>query len=265
MKMKKSLNKNSTVFIYNEDGAFCGYLANTLKDNFIKSEFTTFGKKPYFILESEVKSACQSIAAFSKAEDNLIIIGNCDENILACGEKIGLNTIKINGSDREIFALLKETGDFFKSDKVLTKEFCPPFPLGLSHSCFTKNADEEEFKKYKENGISHLEIAFGKYEDTVNLDFKEYKRLADKFGIKLWSYHLPFAPFSTLNPASFDEAVRGFTVVYFKELMKEAKQDADINLFVIHPSGEPIHEDDRKTSLNQLRKSLNELCDFATL
>ncbi|MBE6739102.1 MAG: sugar phosphate isomerase/epimerase [Ruminococcaceae bacterium] len=261
--MNLKLNKSATVFIYDKSGAYGPYLAYLLKNNFIKSDLDDIGKKPYFILETEAKCACQSILTFAKNGDNLVIIGESDQTLIRSSEKSGLNLLTVSGADQEIFIKLKEIGDYMANGEAVTEEFNPPFPLGLSHSCFTKEADEKEFKNYKENGVTHLEIAFGKYEDTVNIDFKEYKRLADKFDIKLWSFHLPFVPFTTLNPASFDETVRKFTVVYFKELMKEAKRDADINVFVIHPSGEPIHEDDRKASLNQLKKSLNELCDFA--
>lgn len=261
--MQINLNKNATVFIYDKSNAFCGYLASLLKDNFIKSDFINIGKKPYFVLEEEFVGACQSIISFAKKEDNLVIIGKADETILNCAKKAGLNIITISGNDDEIFIKLKQIGDFMAKSEKSDVPFNPPFPLGISHSCFTKTADENEFKRYKENGISHIEICFGKYENTVNIDFNEFKRLADKYGITLWSFHLPFAPFTTLNPASLDEAVRDFTVVYFKELIKEAKRDADINIFVIHPSGEPIHEDDRKASLSQLKKSFNELCAFA--
>ncbi len=257
-----NLNKNATVFIYDKSKAFCGYLVSLLKDNFIKSDFIDIGKKPYFVLEEEINGACQSIVSFAKSKDNLVIIGKSDETILNCAKKAGLNIIAVSGNDDEIFIKLKKIGDFMTKSEKSEASFNPPFPLGLSHGCFNKVADENEFKRYKENGISHIEICFGKYENTVNIDFNEFKRLADKYGIILWSFHLPFAPFTTLNPASLNEAVRDFTVVYFKELIKEAKRDADINLFVIHPSGEPIHEDDRKASLNQLKKSLNELCAF---
>ncbi len=260
-----NLNKNATVFIYDKSQAFCGYLANLLKSNFLKTDIPNIkiGKKPYFILESDCEAACQTIISFAKKEDNLVIIQNADQNILYCAQKSGLNIITLSGNDDELFIKLKEIGDYMAKSEKLCDSFNPPFPLGLSHSCFTKTADENEFKRYKENGISHIEISFGRYENTVNIDFKEFKRLADKFGITLWSFHLPFMPFNTLNLAALDQAVRDFTVIYFKELIKEAKRDANINVFVIHPSGEPIHEDDRKASLNQLKISLNELCAFA--
>ncbi len=136
-------------------------------------------------------------------------------------------------------------------------------PCGCSSS-FVKNTTlEKMFADYKTNDIPCMEIAFGQYEDSVNLDFKEYKRLADKYGINLYSYHLPFAPFTTLNPADKDETVRSFTVNYFKALMSKAKNDADISLFIIHPSGEPIEDSERDTALNQAKKSLYELSVFA--
>lgn len=287
------VTQDSTVFIYDNAGRFSGYLCSLLDQKCFpakkeKAQLLTGlpvkkERKPYFLSENQELSP---LISFADTDDILfyVYIQGDPSNALTAlrtAKALGMKTVLLSAlplHEAEPFADLcrvfeKDSGafDFCRgfADALCNStaaESSIPLPIehcGLSHSCFGKELNEKVFAAYKENGISHMEISFGQYADTVDLDFKEYKRLADKYGITLWSFHLPFAPFSTLNPAHFDETVRKFTVGYFTELMKEAKRDAGISLFVIHGSGEPIHEDDRAASLKQLQKSLTELVAFA--
>ena len=135
-------------------------------------------------------------------------------------------------------------------------------PVGVS-TCLCKKPGEEFFRQCREAGVTHLELSFSTYEESMTIDFARYRDWADRYGLTLWSMHLPFLPFSTLNPASDDETVRRFTVGFFEQLMKEAHEQAGISRFVLHPSGEPIHERDREMMMKQAVISLRELCDIA--
>lgn len=290
------VTKNSTVFIYDSSRRFSAYLCSLLDEKrfsppeeklkalselHIDPEY--IARKPYYIPERQETSP---LISFAKEGDILLLIhiqGNFSHIVptLRTAKALGMKTVLLSAlplKEAEVFADLSKNFENDIEAIAFCREICDalcgstetqsavPLPIehcGLSHSAFGKELDDKAFAAYKENGITHMEISFGRYEDTVSLDFKEYKRLADKYGVTLWSFHLPFMPFSTLNPAHFDETVRKFTVGYFTELMKEAKRDAGISLFVLHGSGEPIHEDDRGTSLKQLKKSLTELADFA--
>ncbi len=286
------ITERSTLFIYDRAKRFSSYICSLLDEKVFpapkeKAELLSGislskARKPYFLAEEDDFSP---IVSFAQKGDILLYVylnGDASKirDLFCAAKALGLNTILITSSPLEE---VKDVTDYlFTFDKNQEAiGFCSclcdslssstaatvslPYPIencGLSHCAFGKNLNEKAFSDYKENGISHMEISFGRYEDTVSLDFKEYKRLADKYGITLWSFHLPFMPFTTLNPAHFDETVRRFTVSYFIELMKEAKRDAGISIFVMHPSGEPIHEDDRTTSFKQLQKSIAELTAF---
>ena len=115
------------------------------------------------------------------------------------------------------------------------------------------------FADYKKAGVQAIEISFGHKPDKP-LDYAEIKRLSDLYGIELWSYHLPFAPFSELDLSSPD--LCDHTVEYFKSLIKEGSA-IGIKRFVVHPSGEPISDEQRATHLECAKKTLALLAEYA--
>ena len=131
--------------------------------------------------------------------------------------------------------------------------------IGLS-TC-GKAVDETFFNECKGAGISVVEISLRSEEYDV-FDLKEAKRLADIYGIELWSYHLPFCPFSAIDISSLDEDLRRKSVIYLSSLILQAGS-CGIEKFIVHPSAEPIEIENRIARLNQAKKSLWELADTA--
>ena len=131
------------------------------------------------------------------------------------------------------------------------------YRIGMSSS--GENLTDALFADYKKAGVQAIEISFG-HKPEKDLDYAEIKRLSDAYGIELWSYHLPFAPFSELdlsNPDLCDQ-----TVEYFKGLIK-AGSSIGIKRFVVHSSGEPIADEQRATRLACAKKSLARLAEYA--
>lgn len=133
--------------------------------------------------------------------------------------------------------------------------------VGLS-TCgflFTDN----NFKALSDTGIKAIEVsrAWTEYKD---FDFVEIKRLADKYGITLWSFHLPFADPENLDISSLNEEIRKSTVNWWCENIKKGAE-IGIKIFVAHPSSEPISEDAgiRPQNIAAAKKSLKELAEFA--
>ncbi len=129
------------------------------------------------------------------------------------------------------------------------------FKVGLSTSG-NKLGIEGIFEQYKNAGIKFMEVST----NPETLDYDKTKKLAEENGIILWSFHLPFLPFDKIdisNPKLCD-----YTVEYFKELIKKAT-DMGPKVMVIHPSGEPIEEEDRKARMECAKESLRKLQDFA--
>ncbi len=87
------------------------------------------------------------------------------------------------------------------------------------------------------------------------------KYLSEKYNIKLWSFHFPFMPFNEIdisNPALAEHSVELLT-----EYMRRASETG-IKTFVIHASGEPIADDDRKALMDCAKNSLRQLAERAS-
>ena len=133
------------------------------------------------------------------------------------------------------------------------------FRIGLSSS--GKELNAQTFRAYAEAGIGCMEISLAA-DQYDSLNMKAVSALSKEFGVELWSYHLPFSPFSRLNPASLDADVRAFTLKYFETLMKAAA-DEGVSRFVVHASGEPIAPADRELSMAYAMESLDALAEKA--
>ena len=89
------------------------------------------------------------------------------------------------------------------------------FNVGLSTSG-NKLGIEGIFESYKNAGIKYMEVST----NPETLDYEKTKRLAEEYGITLWSFHLPFMPFDEIDISRPELA--DHTIEYFKELIKKA-------------------------------------------
>ena len=129
--------------------------------------------------------------------------------------------------------------------------------IGLS-SC-GKRLDRQLFEEYKNTGIEAMELSIGNKDACDSFDVKSVVPLAKEFGVELWSYHLPFGPFSVLDISQPD--IADPTVEYYKKLMTAARE-CGIRVFVIHPSGEPITPENRPLRMATAKKSLARLAEY---
>ena len=126
----------------------------------------------------------------------------------------------------------------------------------LGRSCI----NAETFKLCKNAGIDGIEISLGTKNDADGFDFAAAKALADKHGLELHSFHLPFLPFNIIDISAPE--IADSSVEYLCDLIKDATS-VGIKTIVIHPSGEPIAESDRPVRLETAKKSLAKLADFS--
>lgn len=119
--------------------------------------------------------------------------------------------------------------------------------------------DEQLFKMYKDAEIEYMEISVPteKYDE---LNYESIKKWSEQYGVKIWSFHLPFLPFQKLDISRDDLAQE--TIKYLKTLIDKAT-DIGIDKFVIHASGEPIEEKDRPLRMACAKRSLFELAEYA--
>ncbi|MCQ2429492.1 MAG: sugar phosphate isomerase/epimerase [Clostridia bacterium] len=133
------------------------------------------------------------------------------------------------------------------------------FPIGMSTSGL--DPTEEVLADYAREGITHIEVSIGN-DDFDRIDWPTVRALCGKYGITLWSVHLPFAPFTLLDPSSLDEGRRVFTVDRFRALMAAAAA-VGADKFVVHASAEPIPDAERAARMAQSKRSMAELADYA--
>ena len=131
------------------------------------------------------------------------------------------------------------------------------YPIGIS-TCGAP-ATEAMFAACREAGITHIELSYNK-PACDELDLPAIKALADGQGITLWSFHLPFS--QELDVSLTDDQARTSVVAYQSEFLRKVSS-IGIKTFVIHPSSEPIDEEDRPARVARAKESLAILADLA--
>lgn len=126
----------------------------------------------------------------------------------------------------------------------------------------TDNQREEIFAACQKAGISRVEISCSDLTQAEAIDFKKLKEYSDIYGVKLWSHHLPFWPFNEIDISSSNEELRKKSVELCTKYIKRAGE-VGIDKFVIHPSGEPITEEERPFRITAAKNSLKELAEVA--
>lgn len=131
------------------------------------------------------------------------------------------------------------------------------YPIGLSSS-----ATDNVFTLIEacaRAGIRHLELSEHR-EELDSLDFSALRACADEHGICLWSMHIPFSPFDVLDPSDLNKQKQ--TLDYFQNCITKGAA-IGIDKFVVHPSAEPIEEQDRARRMACAKESLSCLAGFA--
>lgn len=134
------------------------------------------------------------------------------------------------------------------------------YKIGIS--IYPVTADEKLFADIADAGIDVVETSVGILDADKDTDYKAYRKYAEKNGVELWSFHLPFAHFHQIEPSVKDATLRNNTVLRLSEYIKKAA-DMGIKRFVIHPSGEPIEETERGERLKYSCESLSKLARIA--
>ena len=119
--------------------------------------------------------------------------------------------------------------------------------------------EENGFKSMQEASLKAVELSFSDYS---NFDFKKTKKLADSYGVSLWSLHLPFMPFEVIDISSTDADMRNTNISMLCDIILKSS-DIGINRFVIHASGEPVLPPVRSERMKCSKDSLYKLSEFA--
>lgn len=133
------------------------------------------------------------------------------------------------------------------------------YKVGLSSCGFPLT--EENFKGLEQAQISAVEICMPADKYSF-INYRELSQLSLRYGIKLWSYHLPFMPFDTVDISSMSSEIRNNTVKLYTDMIQKAA-DIGIDKFIVHPSGEPISDSERHERLKYSMQTLDRLAEIA--
>ena len=133
------------------------------------------------------------------------------------------------------------------------------YKIGLSSSAFALT--EDNFRALKKSGMDAIEISMPS-ELYGLINYNEISNLSKRYNVDLWSYHLPFWPFTEIDISSANGELRTNSIKYYTELIKKAA-DIGIDKFVVHPSGEPIGNDVREERIKCSMESLDTLAEIA--
>ena len=122
-----------------------------------------------------------------------------------------------------------------------------------------KEIDEEMFRLYSRAGITHMEVSVNKHLSEA-LDFDKLHEWSEKYGVELYSFHVPFWPFDEID-ISMPQLAK-VSVEYIKGYIDKGTK-IGIDKYIIHPSGEPIDECDRAKRMETAKQSFYTLAEYA--
>ena len=130
----------------------------------------------------------------------------------------------------------------------------------------SKQIDPESLQRMRACGITAIEYGIAAkdvivdWKIAVPIPWEMLRNNTDAAGIERWSCHLPFS--ADIDISLADEAARRATVDLHKEIMTGAAA-VGIRRFVLHPSSEPISDEERPLRMALAKGSLKELADLA--
>lgn len=128
------------------------------------------------------------------------------------------------------------------------------------------NMTEEDMNALIENKLSYLEIDWLDTVERTSEDIASWatgiKERADKTGVTIWSVHLPFG--GPYDISQVNDSLRRIAVELNLKDMEESARIVAPQKFIIHPSAEPISDEERALRMESSKKSLQQLAQKAS-
>lgn len=150
-----------------------------------------------------------------------------------------------------------------KGEKNMTNRH--DWPLASSRPA--ANFGDEMLSAMQKAGIRYMELSSGaiapftetlKYADNAKAIYAKAK----SYDVTISSIHLPFSPFTKIDPALADPDCRKYMYDLQSGLLRAAG-DSGVEIAVIHPSGEPYREEDRPEKMKYAIEMIASLTDAA--
>lgn len=127
------------------------------------------------------------------------------------------------------------------------------------------NMTQEDMNALLENKLSYLEIDWLDTEVKTSEEITNWaigiKERADKAGVTIWSVHLPFG--GPYDISQVNDSLRQIAVELNLKDMEQSARTVAPQKFIIHPSAEPISDEERALRIESSKKSLQQLAQKA--
>lgn len=155
---------------------------------------------------------------------------------------------------------MKKIGLILLSLILLSKPIMADEPIGLSIGLLN-TPSLEKLKEIKKSGINHIEVTMNYF--WRNAPENEYytrafrvKNMVDSADLKVWSCHLPFS--KTLDISVLDKDKREANIALMEKMIRLAGIFKPTRL-VLHPSSEPISDEEREIRLQNSADAIGRL------
>ena len=125
----------------------------------------------------------------------------------------------------------------------------------------TPNTDPETLSHYKACGIEGIELSL-RWPAYETFDWALFERSVKLAGLTVCSLHLPFS--RDISIAAPDPELRGRAIAIQRTMIEKAAR-AGIHRLVLHPSSEPITDEERPLCMRLAKEGLSELAQWAHL
>lgn len=132
--------------------------------------------------------------------------------------------------------------------------------MGASSAGRDYSLTKKDFLAYKNAGIEFMEFS-ANADVYENADWQEIKRASEETGVKIWSVHAPFRSKGD-NISNPDEKMRLKAIETYTEVFRNAAF-IGAKIVIVHPSSEPISDEERPAYISRSKESLKVLAERA--
>lgn len=123
--------------------------------------------------------------------------------------------------------------------------------------CFFGRVGEDVFRAIHDAGIRCFEYGGAYNYYTNGIDYPanamRFAELAAKCGVEQWSFHLPFSRFLDISQTKQESRA---VALYTNKTMIRAAGKAGVRVAVLHPSSEPIADEERPERMRLSREAI---------
>lgn len=160
------------------------------------------------------------------------------------------------------FTILPETSCCKKPSKTKPVPSAEEYPIGVSLSLFGHTMTQEEVNSVRAAGIKYVEVVMTPYmrklpESEFVPAMTKVRDMLANARLEVWSVHLPYG--KKIDISVLDNDLRAQYIQKQKEMIALAGELFHPKRLILHPSAEPITDEERQQRLIVCKQAIAEL------